>query len=98
MKDGKLQAKDISDADALAALARCRGIHGVPHWSTLRDTQRELPQFPEKVVRAKLASMVRRKVIKGCACGCRGDFHLPDSESPLRVVTESRSYRGTAIK
>lgn len=54
---------------------RCR--HGVPEWATLGDIQAALPAYPSKVVTTKLASMVRRGVIYGCACGCRGDFGIP---------------------
>lgn len=71
-----MQAKDISDKVALAALSKARGLHGVPRWSSLSDVQAALAQFPPKVVLAKLRSMVKRRVISGCACGCRGDFEL----------------------
>lgn len=40
-----------------------------------------VPDFPEKVVRAKLKSLIRRKVIDGCDCGCRGDY-LPGLNWP----------------
>ncbi len=72
----KIQAKDISDMVMLEALAKTRGRNGVPRWSTLWETQAELPQFPPKVVQAKLRSMIKRRVLMGCACGCRGDFEL----------------------
>jgi hypothetical protein len=70
------QAKDIIDDVALAAIVACRGRNGVPSWATLWDIQAELPTFPPKVVLAKLRSMVRRGLIDGCACGCRGDFEI----------------------
>ncbi|KVP65619.1 hypothetical protein WJ96_04430 [Burkholderia ubonensis] len=31
---------------------------------------------PEKLARAKMGSLIRRGLVKGCACGCRGDFEL----------------------
>jgi hypothetical protein len=76
VKNGRVQAKDITDAVMLEALARCRGRNGVPTWSSLWDTQRELPDVPLRVVLAKLRSMVKRNLISGCCCGCRGDFEL----------------------
>lgn len=76
MKAGRVQAKDISDADVLDALAATRGRHGVPRWSTLQDVQAHLAAYPRKVVHAKLRSMLRRHVISGCGCGCRGDFEV----------------------
>lgn len=46
--------------------------HGVPHAMPLgADT-------PIKLVRAKMGSMIRRGLVNGCACGCRGDFELTD--------------------
>lgn len=44
--------------------------HGVPH---------AMPQgeaTPDKLVRAKMRSLIRRGLVSGCACGCRGDFEL----------------------
>ena len=31
---------------------------------------------PQKLALAKMRMMVRRGVVSGCACGCRGDFEL----------------------
>ena len=72
-----MQAKDLSDARMYEALAAVRGRRGVPQWSSLWDVQGELPKVPPKVVLAKLRSMVKRGVLRGCACGCRGDFEIP---------------------
>lgn len=70
-----MQAKDIPDAallDAVAAVnTRRRG------WAFLSDLEEAFPAFPPKVVRAKAAALIRRRLLKGCACGCRGDFELP---------------------
>lgn len=71
-----MQAKDVSDEVMLNALAITRGRHGVERWSSLWDVQEALPKIPPKVVLAKLKSMVKRKIIDGCTCGCRGDFEL----------------------
>jgi hypothetical protein len=39
-------------------------------------------KYPEKVVLAKLRRMIRRKLIDGCGCGCRGDLSvLPDQKT-----------------
>lgn len=76
-----MQAKDLSDAVVLEALAKVRGKHGVSRWSSLWDVQAALADVPPKVVLAKLRSMVKRNIIDGCCCGCRGDFELP-KETP----------------
>lgn len=71
------KASDISDGCILAAVSATQGLHGVPERSSLFDIYRALDQYPRKVVLAKLKSAVRRKLIEGCCCGCRGDFELP---------------------
>lgn len=78
MKRGRVQAKDLSDAQVLEGIVATRGRNGVPRWSTLWDMQAHLAAFPSKVVLAKLRSMIKRKVIGGCACGCRGDFEVAE--------------------
>jgi len=71
-----MQTKDITDETMLAALAAVRGKNGVPAWSSLFDVYKALPQLPRKLVLSKLRSMCKRHVIRGCCCGCRGDFEL----------------------
>lgn len=36
----------------------------------------EKMQAPHKVVLAKAAALIKRKLMTGCTCGCRGDFEL----------------------
>lgn len=71
-----MQAKDISDAVMLTALADVRGRNGVPRWSSLFDVRDHMSDVHPKIVLAKLRSMIKRKLIRGCACGCRGDFEV----------------------
>jgi len=72
------KASDISDAELLAAVRATQGMHGVARWSSLWDVQRALEHWPAKVVTAKLRSAIKRKLLRGCGCGCRGDFELVD--------------------
>lgn len=84
----KPKAADISDKAVLATiklLAASRkekySIPGTPPVS-LWDIQAYLNAWPSKVVRAKLASMVKRNVITGCVhsgTDCRGDFEIVDA-------------------
>ena len=75
------QAKQIGDAEIVDAVRRSRGRNGVPAWSTTSDVAGEFPQFHYKVVMAKLSSAIRRGLLRGCDCGCRGDFEIPGEES-----------------
>lgn len=67
-----VQAKSITDEEVFRAMVRCQrfGDHLVSRF----DIQDELSLFPWKVVLAKLRSMVKRDVLHGCTCGCRGNF------------------------
>lgn len=68
-----MKASDISDEACLAAVRAVRG-KWAPDWSMRSDIQEELNAYPPKVVLAKLKQLVKRKLLSGCTCGCRGDF------------------------
>lgn len=36
------------------------------------------PGLNGHLLRAKMAMLIRRKLVSGCACGCRGDFEITD--------------------
>lgn len=79
-------ARDIPDAVFLAAVETAsRGTRWATRWdveATLAglptprdfDTYPEIPGVPSKVVLAKARRLIRRGLLHGCACGCRGDF------------------------
>lgn len=46
-----------------------------PRWAMVWDVAERL-EAPEKVIRAKAAKLIRRGLLDGCACGCRGDFDV----------------------
>lgn len=68
MSNRRPKASDISD-DAFTSYLHSSDPISI--WD-LRDRL----EFPEKVVLAKARSLIRRGVIGGCGCGCRGDFVL----------------------
>lgn len=80
-------ARDIPDEAFLDAVRRARkGISGATRWdvgSALAglpvptDFSAE-PPIPEKVVLAKARRLIKRGLIDGCCCGCRGDFRISD--------------------
>lgn len=75
------QAKHVGDEAVLAAV-RAAGADHPARWAMIWDVQAALPTFPPKVVRAKLAALVRRGVLDGCTCGCRGDFFIKAEVRP----------------
>ncbi len=67
------QAKWISDDEILAALEASARPWGA---SMSCDVYDEFPQYPYKVVLAKLRSAYKRGLVDGCPCGCRGDWRV----------------------
>ena len=72
-----MQAKDIPEWPIIAFLA---GRHGVgAHWFfNGEDSVRSvIPEgTPDKVLLAKMRALIKRGLVDGCCCGCRGDFAL----------------------
>lgn len=67
-----MKASDISDDAFLAAL------EPDGRWSMWWDVADRLG-FPPKVVLAKARTLiVKRGIVHGCYCGCRGDWHRAD--------------------
>jgi hypothetical protein len=49
---------------------------GFPYGIIVQVDWEEL--FPQKLVIAKARKLMRRGLLEGCDCGCRGDFELTD--------------------
>lgn len=47
------------------------------HPEHVGGTPVDYPDMPYKVVLAKARSLIRRRLLSGCACGCRGEFERP---------------------
>ena len=69
-----MKASDISEQEFMAVI-----IAASPKWvSRWRMAEALGGKYPEKVVLAKARKLIKRGLIRGCGCGCRGDFRLPD--------------------
>src|SRR5260221_371501 len=72
--------KDIPDQPVLDFIAAQGG-----KWCTWNGDGSVMPNVavampegvPAKVVLAKMRRLIKRGLVEGCICGCRGDFHLP---------------------
>lgn len=98
MKNGRKQAKDISDQDFLLGILYTIEQRKQAHktvcatyvqrfladdLATIQPLGKYLPasdhvekEIPYKLVTAKAKSLIRRGLIDGCGCGCRGDFEI----------------------
>lgn len=89
--DGRpMQCKDIPDQLFIDAVRRTPAPFGNMRpgaWRMRWDVQHELEKttgpIPEKLFLAKASKLFARKILGGCSCGCRGDYHLiEDCEHP----------------
>lgn len=93
-----MQAKDIPDdhfikAVQIASLRQAMAWHQRDCWCNVSDVC-ELLDAPLKVVLAKARRIIKRKLMEGCTCGCRGDFDLrgfPDDPFALANEESDRS-------
>jgi hypothetical protein len=71
-----MQSKDIPDTPVLQFLA------SLDTWGTWfaglpNSVQQAMPaEVPGKLVHSKMRALIRRQLVDGCVCGCRGDFEL----------------------
>ena len=79
------QCKDIPDLPILKFIRDNDPGTGVGWWDmqprdgyqpTVRDAMP--PDIPDKLALAKMRMLMRRGLVNGCTCGCRGDFTLTD--------------------
>ena len=92
MKNGKLQAKDLEDRAVLAEVRRCQRLpwphDGSPiddetRWATRWEIAGALGDPPDRVMLAKLGALMRRGLLTGCACVCRGDLEITPAGEAL---------------
>lgn len=75
----RMQCKDIPD-DLLLDAVRRTGEPGSwrMRWDVQAALEASLGPVPEKLFLAKARKLIVRKLLSGCDCGCRGDYHLPE--------------------
>lgn len=92
-----MQCKDIPDRPILEFLRDLPGLKpGFPRWATWGKTDR-MPSVNNampagiqgRLVLAKMRMLIRRGLVDGCDCGCRGDFQLTDKGREFLAVIET---------
>jgi hypothetical protein len=86
-----LRCKDIPDLPILELLAKNPTQWHNWCWTEWNVTEAMPPGIPPKLALAKMRRMIRRGVVGGCPCGCRGDFVI--TEKGLAEIS-SHNARG----
>lgn len=91
-----MQCKDIPDEPILKFLLEHQG-----QWCTWNEgysmpTVRDAmpPETPPKLQLAKMAMLIRRGLVQGCDCGCRGDFEI--TADGIALIDPGHSLASTA--
>ncbi|MFJ8146544.1 hypothetical protein ACIQ6R_15955 [Streptomyces sp. NPDC096048] len=77
--DRRMQCKDIPDEAFIDAVRRA----GEPgswrmSWKVESELAAVVGPVPYNLFLAKARRLCGRKLLHGCPCGCRGDFHPPE--------------------
>lgn len=72
-----MKCADLPDNVVLDVIA----LSTRPLGATIGEVFEGLPDYPQKIVRAKLSKLIRRGIVSGCTCGCRGDFAVVQLEA-----------------
>lgn len=89
-----MQTKDI---DEIAVLRRIAEIEESGRQGTLfpgfdNSVNTAMPEgTPEKLQYAVVSNLIRRGLVNGCCCGCRGDFVLTAKGAELVSTTERKA-------
>lgn len=77
-KDGvKMQCKDIDEDKILDYLRNLPNGQSATLWDSKYSIVRAFPEgVSEKLIIAKMKQMIKKRLVCGCACGCRGDFTI----------------------
>jgi hypothetical protein len=72
-----MQCKDIPDEPILSFLLKHRGQWCNWCFENEKNVSLAMPKdTPPKLKLAKMKNLIRRGLVSGCDCGCRGDFEI----------------------
>jgi hypothetical protein len=92
-----MQCKDIPDRPILEFLLGLNGRWGT--WFTYEPMPDNtvvlaMPKgTPEKLVCAKMRQLIKRGLVDGCDCGCRGDYVLTDKGRAALTVSAGEATK-----
>lgn len=87
-----MQCKDIPDLPILKMLSENRVWHTWGYPSSMPSVQDAMPEgTDDKLQVAKMVMLIRRGLVSGCGCGCRGDFEITEKGLEFLCKSESRT-------
>lgn len=90
-----MQCKDIDDATLLRFIDRKQRELG--RWVCVWDLEPPYSDLPDKLFRAKTATLIRRGMLTGCPCGCRGDYELTDKGREYAGLWSLQGFAANAL-
>lgn len=85
---GSSTISDLEFVQAVATLRRpTNGSRPAYYWVMIWDIAEFLHIHPNRI-RSKMRRMMKRKLIDGCNCGCRGDIELLSAGEKLLLKGE----------
>ena len=72
------QCKDIPDKPIMEFLLKNKGHLCNWYFENEKDVTNAMPKniTSEKLILAKMKQLIKRGLVDGCTCGCRGDFEI----------------------
>lgn len=69
-----MKTADIPDEEFLGVVRRINESEN--RWANTWDIEEAFPGVPPKLLLSKARNLIKRGLMKGCPCGCRGDFDV----------------------
>lgn len=69
-----MQCKDIDDAPLVQFVAAKEAEKGM--WVDVWDFEPPYSNLPGRLFRAKMGQLIKRGLLTGCSCGCRGSYEV----------------------
>ena len=71
-----MKCKNIPDRPVLQYLLLHKGQPCNWCWAERNVAEAMPAETPDKLVLAKMRQLIKRGLVEGCGCGCRGDFEI----------------------
>ena len=87
-----MQCKDIPDIPILEFLLKNKGHWCNWYFKDQYDVRQAMPKnIPhEKLILSKMRRLIKRGLVVGCNCGCRGDFEITEKRRAVFIKSKTK--------